>query len=678
MQKDNSKHSSQQGLLRRRYIQALAGASLAGLAGCSGNTEENGGESDGPVSDTISVAVNNLPEQSNVNPWGATVKAKGMTWMTELTGPEHVVESKQLLSGHSYETPWIDGTDEISIPTMIKDVSVNPPYEFVETFDDRLTYWDGTPIDAEAQLLHDKIQYYVDGKAFDKTETFNREAVDQWTYKQWNNKGEVKGQKANPTNENILRSEAIPSNEPPFHPDFTKPYVERLEDASSKKAVDQILKELGSDNVSFFRLADEGWGSGLYRIESSDDISVKRALAKKRDDHPNEHATIPNLKITFATADRMQIITNQGQVDIDGGVVTEQGGAQSRASLPDYVQEIQQYRQSGGDQVLFNWNNPHLARLWVRRAIVAAADWKAIGGNGWGPGRSIPIENHTGLLDSASENTFSKEFLDKLYAYPMDSDIALAKKWLKKAGYSKQGSNWISPDGKTLSLSLKYVGGINDYVGATQTLKANLENLDINIKYEGLNWAATTKALKPHNVNYDLMMFWAGNPYIWDSYWTDGHWSTQQLLGGDPNDEPPWHVDPDDKRDTEGRPIETEIPKQIGSIDAPNKAGRNPDLSNGLSINVAKLVREFRNPGITDERFTKTARMCARYYNFYITDFKFHQYPWGLWGNVRDFSFPPKDHDANLVSKGFSGDDYQVLGGITQLKYDTDFEPPQE
>jgi hypothetical protein len=677
MRKDNSKHNSQQGLLRRRYIQALAGTSLIGLAGCAGNTKGGKKGSGGPVSDTISVAVNNIPEQSNVNPWAATPKTKGITWMTELTGPENMVKSKQLLSGHSYDAPWIDGTDTISVPTMIKDVKINPPYEFIESFDDRLTYWDGTPIDAKAQLLHDKIEYYYDGKAFDETETLNRKVVDQWTYKEWNGKDESKKQKANPTNKYILQDKAIPSNQPPFHPDFTKPYVDRLEDASSKKAVDKIIKELGSDNIDFFRLADKGWGSGLYRIESSDEISAKSALAKKRDDHPNEHATIPKLEIQFATADRMSVLINRGKVDIGGGVVTEKGGAQNRAALPDYIQEIQRYRQSGGDQVLFNWNNPHLARLWVRRAIIAAADWKAIGGNGWGPERSIPIENHTGLLDRAAEETFSKRFLDQLHIYPIDSDMALAKKWLKKAEYSKQGDDWVGPDGKTLSLSLKFVSAINDYVGATQTLKVNLESLGINVEYQGLSWSAHTKALKPHNVNYDMMMFWAGNPNIWDSYWTDGHWYAQQLLGGDPNDEPPWHVDPEDKRDTKGRPIQVKIPKQVGSIDAPNKAGRNPNLSNGQRINVAELVRKFRKPDISDEEFTKAAEMCARYYNFYLPDFKFHQYPWGLWGNVRDFTFPPEDHTANLISKGFSGDDYQVLGGITQLKYDTDFEPPK-
>lgn len=688
MRKDSNRDTDRQWLSRRRYLAAAAGASFAGLAGCSGDAGNKGGGDNGDaVSDTLSIVISNIPEQSNVNPWATTSKATGKTWMTEMGAPTNPVTGERILSGHTFKSPWVDGKKEISIATMMKDVKIDPPFDYTQIYDDRITYWDDTPLDANANLLHDRVEYYYDGYKFDETETFNHEVTDQWTYHSWHNKGEAKGQEPDPTNEHILGVDAYPSGDGdvPMHPGFTKPYVEKYKDASSKEKVDEITKNLGSDNITFGRFADKGWGSGLYKIGSSDEISGTSATAKMRDNHPNsEHATVSNLEMQFATADRASVLRNRGKIDIGAGTIEKEGGLINRSAVPDYIQQVEDYLQLGGDQIMFNWKNKHLANLWVRRAIVAAVNWDQLTANGWGPTHSVTSEHHTGMVDTNAERIFSKEFLDKLYTYPKKSDYETATKWMKKAGYTKQGDRWRSPDGSKVTIELNSFGPTQEYLPAAQTFKSNLSKFGIDISYTSISSEAFTKALKAKNSDFEIMLTWAGNANIWQTYWTNGYWWQMGFVGGDPNDEPQYEVDyknengeQRDTHDTQGMPLQVEIPKSVGSIEAPNQAGKKPKLANGEKIDLARLVHVFREPNISDKKWQETARKCARFYNFYLPDFLFHQYKYGIWGNVRDFKFAKSGHPVNRFGKSFGNDDFQVLGGVVQTKDNTDYQPPE-
>jgi hypothetical protein len=689
MRKDNDRDANSQWLSRRHYLAAVAGAGAVSLAGCSGDTGSGGdGNGDGgAVSDTISVLVRNLPQQSNVNPWAATAKSTGMGWTTEMGSPSNPKTGERILSGQTFKSPWIEGKEEISIATMLKDLKVNPPFDYTKTYDDRITYWDGTPMDAKAHKLHDLVYYYYNGRKFDKAETFNNEVVDQWTYHSWRDKGKVKGQKPAPTNKRFLRYDVLPSGagDIPIHPEFTKPYVEKYKDATTEQEVNDITDELSSDNISFNRLADKGWGSGLYRIESSDDISGTSATAKMRDDHPNsEHASISKLEMKFATSDRVNVLRTRGKIDIGDGYIAENGGVMNRAAIPDHIQQAQSYLQLGGDQIMFNWENKHLQNLWVRRAIIAAVDWNQLSANGWGPNVAVTSKHHTGLLDTTAERVFSKEFLDKLHTYPQKSDIKTATKWMKKAGYTKQGERWHSPDGSKATIELNSYGPTQEYIAASQTLKANLEELGIKVKFKSLSNTAFTKALKAKNTDFHMMLTWAGETKAWQTYWTHGYWWNMGFVGGDPNDSPQYEVDYKtasgehrDTHDAQGMPLQVEVPKKIGSIKAPNKAGKSPNLPNGEKIDIAKQIYVFREPDLTDKKFKEAARKCARFYNFYLPDFMFHQYKYGLWGNVRDFDFAPVDQDVNFFGKEFGTSDFQVLGGVVQTKDNTNYKPPK-
>jgi hypothetical protein len=146
------------------------------------------------------------------------------------------------------------------------------------------------------------------------------------------------------------------------------------------------------------------------------------------------------------------------------------------------------------------------------------------------------------------------------------------------------------------------------------------------------------------------------------------------LVGGDPGKGAgPTRVDPEttdaeehDTVDNQGNPLEVELPQEVGALTLDGSTE---------SVDVADLVHSFRDPDITEEQMLENARKCARYYNFYLPDYMFHQYNWGYWGNVRDFEFPPKGHQIYHV-RSENEEEYPVLAGVPQTKFDTDYQPP--
>ncbi len=677
---------------RRKYVQAIVASTVAGLAGCGGNAGTDDGNQTGngnnsttsgdgaatqgpPVSDTITLTAANTPGASNINPWANALDWLGDQWMHELTGPTNVVTKETYLSGREFDTPWMDDYETVSVPAMVTDYEVNPPYDVTESLDDRLTYWDGTPLDAEARVLNDTLWYFHDGGKYDDTMTINHEAVDQWTFHWWHNKGEVEAQQADPANQFILDSEAVPVD-PPFHPGFTEGWVEQFRDASTQDAVNSVRTELQGTKVGFETMAEEQWGSGLYHVESPNDMSADSMTYQLREDHPNEHAEIPNLEIRFATASRSNVLISEGEIDYGGGIIQEEGEL-TRQGLPDKIQQVDSYLSNGGDQLVMNWNNDHLSRLWVRRAIIAAVDWNFATSSGWGPAGSIPNRRHVGLIDTLAESTFDSEFLDSLYEYPMGSDIELAEEWMQRAGYTKENGVWTDWEGSEVDLYLMSNADISQYISACQVIQSNLQELGFKVGLQNLDGQNYNTRAAPENLNYDLAMMWAhGTENPWNAYWANPLWASNALIAGHPTTFNQIQQNTDAETDYMGHPLTAQVPSEIGSIEAPDQAGRAPDLPNGEEIDIIDAVYTLRQPDVTEESFQEAVRKCARYANFYLPDFVFHQFAVGMWGNMEEFTFPPQGHEANRTWKDFGGTKFGTAAGMTRLKYTEEFESP--
>ena len=703
-------------LSRRQYAQILAGMGAAGLAGCGSDggstatpgsdatpTPEEGGSGDGdgdggmsetdtatdrePVTDTVAYAVANTPDVFNWNPWTPQDNTIGDLWMSEIHGLRNVHTTNRSYSGTTVPTPHKPDHEEIEVMTWITGYEVEPPYDYYDHHDDRSKYWNGDPFDAVAREKHNHVNFFQGGNKFTEDATFNQRAEDQWTLHRWEAKGSVPSQDPSPTARPVLASLAGPvDGNPPIHPDFTEPYLQRYRDASNEDQVGTVTDDLTSDRIGLDRMAINGGtddmlaGSGPFQLESMDDVGSEKVTLTLNPDHPNaENTNIEYLDLYWAESDRRQTLVNNGVLDVDSGAITPSSTV-SRDSLPDYIQEFTRWlRATGGDVWKLNWQNPHLQNLWVRRALVEAIDWNAVSANGWGEEASQPVEHDTFLLDAQSENTFSEEFLNNLHTYSRASNKEKANQYMQRAGYSRQGGQWVDPNGNPASIDLVATSTIPEHIQASQTIRANLANWGFGVNFTTQGWSTWSNNLDPNSgLNYDTSIFWHGDPYVFQYYHDVGAWWDETLVAGSPTSPSPFEADPDDEVDTQGKPIVQQVPDEPGAFEAPDEAGKSPDLDDATEVNLVETVNAIRQPGNSEEELQELYRTCAKYYNFYVPHFPFHQYMQGSFGNVRDFDWPDSSARAFDYERSFGIEDVLVLGGIAQASYDTDFQPPEE
>ncbi len=630
------------------------------------------------VTDSIAVGIANSPDVFNWNPWTPQDNTIGDLWMTELYGLSNVHTGDNSYSGAAIPTPHKPDHDEIEVMTWIEDHEVEPPYDWRQHYDDRSEFWNGDPFDADALVTHNHVQYFHDGNKFAEGATYNQEAEDQWTRHGWFDKGEVPDQDPNPVSTPVLETEASRLNfNPPTHPDFTQPYVEKYQDASSTDQVESVTNDLGSDRISLQRIQENGWGSGPYVLESMDDVGSEKAVLHLDPDHPNaEHTNVEKLELYWAEGDRLQTLQTNGEIDVNPGPVTETSTL-NREALPDHMQELSRWlNTTRGDMWKLNWHNPHLQRLWVRRAMVEAIDWNAVSANGWGEDSAIVTEHDTFLLDAESERVFSQEFLDSLHTYSRESDTETADEYMRRAGYSRQGGQWVDPQGNTAAIDLSARSGSTSNVQAGQTIRENLASWGFGVNFTTQGWSTWSNSLKPNQLNYDSTLFWSDTATVYGKYNDRGAWWGEALLGGSPSADSPFRLTDDDEVDTQNKPVHVELPEEVGSIEAPDQAGRDPDLENGREVDMLEVVDAIRQPGNSDEELQELYRTCAQYYNFYVPHFVFQQLLAGSWGNVRDFEWPEPDAQA-LDYERFAGiENAVVLSGITQASTDEDFPSP--
>ncbi|MFC7142692.1 hypothetical protein ACFQMA_23015 [Halosimplex aquaticum] len=687
---------------------------VAGLAGCpsdsgdggdggstatptpsgDGDTDTNGGGGDDTdtttdqeaVTDTISYAVPNSPDVFNWNPWTPQDNTAGDLWMSELHGLRNVHTTKTSYSGTTVPTPHKPDHDQIEIMTWIEDYEVSPPFDWRDHHDDRSSYWNSDPYDAVAREKHNHVNFFKNGNKFTEDATFNQKAESQWTIHYWKDKGEVPEQDKKPTSRPVLEADAGPvDGNPPIHPDFTEPYLERYLDAGTEDEVNAITDELTSDRIGLRRIALNGGtdealaGSGPYVLKSMDDVGSEKMVLHLDKDHPNaEHTNVEKLALYWAGGDRRNTLMTEGQLDLSSGAITP-GGTMTREALPDHVQEFTRWlRATGGDMWKLNWHNKHLQNLWVRRALVEAIDWNAVSANGWGQEGSQVLEHDTFMLDAQSKRHFSEDFLNSLHTYSRSANKKRATEYMKRAGYSKQGGQWIDRDGNAASIDLIATSNIQAHIKAGQTIKANLSNWGFGVNLSSQTDSTWQSNLKPKDgLNYDSTIFWHGDPYIFQYYHDRGAWWDEALVAGSPTAEDPFEAKATDEVDTQNKPIVQQVPNEPGAFEAPDEAGKAPDLDNASEVNLVETVNAIRKPGNSEEELQQLYRTCAKYYNFYVPHFPFHQYLTGSYGDVRDFDWPDPGARAFDYERSFGIEDVLVLGGIAQASTNTDFEPPQ-
>ncbi|MFB6150665.1 MAG: ABC transporter substrate-binding protein [Haloarculaceae archaeon] len=656
------------------------------------------------MTDTAQVMMPQVPAQSNANLFASqsAIANMGSTWMTELIMPYLAGTTDFQTSGKTWDVgPIGDGEHEVA--TWVKDYRIEPPFDWWETYDDRMAFWDGTPMNTDVVYLADEIGYYGEGLGKFSAGSKNYEKVSEWEYHEWREKGEEKELSPSPANRFNIERNNVGPYDVPNHPDFTRSWAKKLRNAGSKDEANKIYKNLQSKTISYFDWAEKGWGSGLYKIPSGDDISNSEVHMEARDDHPNKsEQTIPNLNIKVAAdATRQNTLTNQGVIDVQQGLISPSSGQVNRKSLPNYIQQLSQFPSGAMFGYPINWKRGDLGNLWVRRALMAVLDFDQIGTNATFPNGYILADHWTGTSNSIAETWLSQDFLDKLHDWPVKSDPELAAKYMRKGGYTKQGGRWVRPNGKKAQLLGKTSAGYGQsYVVAMQTAKGVLDSFGLPVKLENMSTSAFNTSRD--NMTYDFVYMWNNQRSPFEAYTAGSGWWAAKLVERDPdfpNSFDGWsdgrwpdlepvenaegEVQPPDKYDLRGQPLNQQLPTEVGNISAPKQAGRQPDLQaagvDAKDINLMKMVLDFnRNPQLTQDQFKSLLKDFAWYYNYYIPDIWPFTYADGLMGNVRDYRWAPGGSNAlkTNVKLGANFAKYQSQAGLIFKKYNKDFEKP--
>jgi len=729
---------------RRKFMATVLAASVGGLAGCnsgggSDDTDTEGGDGgstptatpgmgmtdtpgDGtdastptetdsptPTGDPQATTLNHYiptnPAQSNANRYSpqSAVNNAGVGWMYEMTLPYQEGQSRFYTSGHTWDLP---DKGEVEIATWLEDYRTEAPFDWWETYDDRITYWDGTNLDATARKYHEQIGYFAEGAGAFSPGTPNFEQVSDWEMHLWNARGEAEEVTANPSNQFSLQMN-VGMYEPPPHPDLTADWAAAAMEADSEEEVNSIYSDQIQGYVlTFTEMAESGngYGSGLYRAEGTDAVSDQGVTLTARQDHPNyRDGTIDEIFLRVAGVERQNTFINQGEIDMDMGVIEEQSGPVNRQTLPNRVQQLSTFPATAMNGFPFNWDG-HLGNLWVRRAVVEAVDWAAIAANAHGPNSFFLTEHDTGLLDAMAERWFDDSFLDSLIDWNKRADTDTAEEYMEKAQYSKQGGTWTDPQGEPAEILLKASPGYGQlYELSCQALQQQLNNFGFDANYQGLSTQAVNTARD--NMSYDALYWWNNMRNPWEAYTSSSGWWNPKIVERDPdfpNSEDGWAdtpngrspdpedvtnaegevVDPADTEDLRGMPLTVQLPTEVGDMSAPTIAKKQPNLdgvTDYREVNLIELLIEFHtDPDITAERVQELLETFAWFYNYYLPDFWSVQGAGGVIGNVRDFDFTERGHNsyaASVRTGGFS-DQYQTHSGLVQKKYNDDFPDP--
>jgi hypothetical protein len=645
-----------------------------------------------------------VPEQSFLYEYapGSAVNKAGISWVTTMCLPFREGTTSFYTSGHTWDLGGDVG--EVEVMNWIDDYEIEAPFDWWETYDDRTSYWDGTPMDASAYDNDLRIGYYGEslGKFSDGNPTW--EVSGDWEIHHWRAKGDAEGVSPNPANQFAIEIVNVGRYLAPPHPDFTADYADSLENASTEEETNSIWSEIQSQAVGFLDFAENGWGSGLYECPSLDHISNESMTLQAREDHPNNREeTIPEIELMVANADRQNILLNEGEIDIEQAAITPSTGPVNRETLPDHIQQISNTGSNAIFGTPFNWAGD-LGNLWVRRAFAAAIDWNAVGGNAVGEGAFVNLQYQTGTSDTIAETWMPEEFRNNLHQWPIESDTELATTYMENAGYSMQGGTWTRPNGEEAGLLAKTSAGYGEnYVRAIQTIKSQLDSFGLPVEFENISTSAFNQARD--NMTYDFVYQWNNQRSPFEAYTASNGWWNPKIVGRDPDfpssydgwgdplggrvpdledeENSEGDVQPADTQDLRGQPLEVTIPTEVGNIDAPEQAGRDPDLSSmnmeTKTFNLMEHLIELNtDPEITEDRLNTILQDLGWYHNYTVPDYWAFSYSTGVVGNVRDLNWAPRGSTAlkTNVRLGANFTKYQGQSGMVMKKYDEEYPDP--
>lgn len=701
---------------RRRFL-ALAGtAATLGAAGCRDGGDGTPTHLTPPTDDdVVTVMTNGLPMVHDFGP--SLDDPAGLAhlegFLQALVLPVDVPTGEYLTSGHSWS---VDGR-EVAVPCAVEAVAFDGNDAVRLTFDDRLTYWNGESLDARAYYLRDRVDWLANGHGFGEG-SFDHELVSATEYR--------RSLATVAANRFQARTDVHPGM-PPLPPSFTEPWIERFESASTVRTVQDRAIEYRQGIVRLETFAEEGYGSGAYEVEGPGDVRREVVdVPGVRVNKPVVYASPRSEYPGSPAVERLRILGNVGTGPVAGGggggdvalwgiaggggsaaqssgvrgslsdpqAVLKQGGASAGVgvvgpdgaefhpeSIPDAVEQLATYpnpaRPATG--LVFNWENAHLRRLWVRRALVAALPLDRIVANVGGRSARSPA-TWTGMLPRVDERVFDDEFLASLHEYPVESDTETAAGWLREAGYERPDERWIGPDGEELGFVVLASGQRNLTVAGT--LENALESFGVAVQRNDVR--RTFYQERAVNGEFDVAVGrfpagWSPSSVYGDWFDGSGRWRAPSpvTVFGNPLSS---CREGDSKASTPGTVTLPAEPGalRIDGVDYPDGgttyrwSGTDGGVAGGVDLSVCEAARGLRSGDVDRETYERAARICARWYNYAVPNVLVAHDRVGLWADAEQLTVPPPDHPSLRVSRAapVAPEHYHLQAGTLRVDVD--------
>jgi len=640
---------------RRRFLGLAGAGALAGLAGC-GSSSNSGGVDESTLEGRTLTQLAPFPLQPQLNPY--RLQNRGIEMIRKyhaLVMPVDRSTGEYLTSGHTRTV----GGEEISVPTLIDEYAVEDG-GVTYTVDDRFSYWSGEPVDARAFHLNERLQFLAN--VGEPEETYGGELVSDTEFRS----------PLRSDADRAARHAALHPGDPPLPPAFTEEWVERFADASNAEEVDSVYQELLRTELTYSTYAEEGYGTGAYAIKDPEtDIARSGTVGHARDDHPTD-LPVPHLAVRATGPDTTNSVVQSGDIELGSGFVSETGGTFTPSSLPEGFEELARYpsARGPGTQLVFNWGNAHLRRLWVRRALAAALPFGRLLSNANGPSR-VPPSHDSGMLGMADETALGTDFCDSLHRYPREADTEQAAAWMREAGYTLENGQWAGPDGEAVSLTL-LTTSTPTMSRFASTLSESLGAFGINVESRTQGSAGGAFGSAVLDGEYDITVGYVPsgwspiNQYAGGAAVNRGFFVSPSVAAGNS----PLETCAEDPRYA-SVPAEVTLPAEPGALRVEGvdyaDGGSGYIHDGGETVELCATAGSLTESDIGDDAFLTAARQCARWYNYALPSLVVGATRSGVWGDAADFTFPADT--APYRSVAYAADDpahYLAQAGLVR------------
>lgn len=601
---------------RRQILGGSAGLAIAGLAGCSSDAGQ-GGQSGG--SGTNSGGSGNAGGNASGNSSGGSNSSGEVFAYAFARAPTEVQFNRynvgnwgQSLQDQIYHQVARGYSDGSVGSEFLEELSADGKTLTLK-FPKGFSWWEGRDVTAE--------DYYV-GLEIDRLQNPEESSI------QGNNLVDDYTIEINFKNQRtpfLMKAEVAETfvNTPRW---IFQEYLDQLESAGSQDERDSVFNDLSTMQISTQQVVDEGLGNGLFKLDS---FNSSKTVMTLFEDHPYaDRTSIQKVNLIPEIGGNLTSMIASNQLDMQPNTLINQS---TRSQFPDNLQNAYEYDWFRMQKFTFNWNSDHMGRRPVRRAIAHAVNltpivqaMKQAGTNG------SPVETQTGIRPSIYERYLGEGWADQLIQYPTDSDNEGATRLMENAGYSKDGNNWVDPDGNSFSLSI-LTQNAPQQTQATKVFSDQLNDFGLQTEISSVD--STDYYQRLQSYEDDIYWIWHVAVALWHpiAYFSNDFYG---VLAGNPSS--------DSDTGPTGVPFSLEIPEKVGAKEVQN---------GGRTIKPAELMNSLPTASTLEETRQKT-RTLVQWFNYDLPGLVFVEENAGSWLDTGTFSMQTKGHNLNTDRPG--------------------------